>query len=375
VLPRVSLALLIGAVVASQAAGQHNVRIKDLTLVKGDRTELLIGMGLVTGLNGTGGKNPSTRIFAQNLLQRFGVRADPSQRSLIRTDAKEKTDNLSVVTVTAEMPVYSQKGSRIDVTVAAVDDASSLQGGILMPTPLIAIDKQVYAMASGAVSLGGGFTADGSAARVQKNHPTSGGIPNGAVVEKEVCRLPLARDGYVRLALRQADFQTATRIAQAVNTRLPGTACVADAGNVDLIVPPALAGNPNHLIALVQSLTVTPDVVAKVVINERTGTVVIGEHVRLSRVAITHGNLAVITSESPVVSQPAPFSQGETTVVPRTQVDVTEERGALNVLETTTTVGELVQALNALGVTSRDLSAILQELKASGALHADLEVN
>ena len=306
------------------------------------------------------------------MLQKFGLRADPLQRSLVRADAREKTDNLSVVTVIAQMPVNAQKGTSLDVMVAAFDDATSLQGGILMPTPLLGVDDEVYAVAGGAISLGGGFSADGQAARVQKNHPTSGRIPNGSVIEKEICRPPLGVDGRVRLVLRDADLETATRIAQAVNERVPAAACVVDAANVDLFVPAELGLSPNHFVALVESLTVTPDVEAKVVINERTGTIVIGENVRLSRVALTHANLAVITGESPVVSQPAPFSEGRTMVVPRTDLDVEEEPGALNVLEPTATVGELVQALNALGVTARDLSSIFQELKASGALHAEL---
>jgi flagellar P-ring protein precursor FlgI len=368
--------LLLGAVTTPQAAAQLSVRVKDLTEVEGVRSEKLMGIGLVTGLNGTGGKNPTTRIYVMNMLQRFGTRADPIMRSLVRDDAKEKTDNVSVVTVTAELPRSAHRGSVIQrVHVATADDASSLQNGILIQTPLTGYDDQVYAVADGPVSIGGGYSVGGQAASAQKNHPTAGTVISGATVVKELCPPPLGANGWVRLLLRQADFENTRRIVQAVNEAIPGVACILDEGTVALRIPPEHQADPNSFVALVGLLQVTPDVKAKVVINEKTGTVVIGDNVRLSRVAVTHANLAVVTGESPMVSQPAPFSQGETTVVPRTQLDVLEEHKALNVLEDAATVGDLVRALNALGVTPRDLSAIFQQLQAVGALHAELEFN
>jgi flagellar P-ring protein precursor FlgI len=366
--------VLVGMTLAPPAAAQLAVRVKDLADVAGVRSEKLIGMGLVAGLNGTGGRNPSTRQFAVNFLQKFGNRADPLLRSLARDDTKEKTNNISVVTVTAELPRSSHVGTVLDVHVATFDDASSLNGGELLQTELFGVDGEVYALATGRV-LPGGFSFSGQAAGVQKNHPTVGIVTQGATVVKELCPPPLGAHGRVSFLLRQPDFGTAQRIADAINGRVPNAAWVADDGTVESCVPAEYRANPNLFVNLVEQLRVTPDVKAKVVINDRTGTVVIGHNVRLSRVALAHANLAIVTGESPMVSQPAPFSEGQTTVVPRTQVEVTEENRAINVLEDAATVGDLVQALNALGVTPRDLSAIFQQLKAVGALHAELEFN
>lgn len=368
------LFLLTCAMLGGRAApAQLKVRVKDLTDIAGWRANKLTGWGLVVGLNGTGGKNPATRQFVMNMLEKAGLRADPLQRLNVRNDTKEKTDNVSVVAVTGELPPFARRGQRFDVVVSTIDDATSLLGGQLILTPLIAVDGEVYAVADGRVSLGGGFSVGGQAANVQKNHPTSGRIPNGAIVEKEVCEPPPGRDGRVRLLLREADFETARRIAEAVNEEQPGIAAVVDPGTVELLVPIGQQANLSGFIAGIQAVRVSPDVAARVVINETTGTVVIGENVRLSKVAITHANLSVITGESPIVSQPAPFSQGQTTVVPRTDVDVTEESNPVSVIDETPTVGDLARALNALGVTPRDLSAIFQALKESGSLHAELE--
>jgi len=359
---------------ASAAQPQLGVRIKDLTDIGGWRANKLTGWGLVVGLNGTGGKNPATRQFVMNMLEKAGLRADPEQRLNVRNDTKEKTDNVSIVAVTGELPPFARRGQHFDVVVSTIDDATSLLGGTLILTPLTAVDGEVYAVADGRVSLGGGFSVGGEAANVQKNHPTSGRIPRGAIVEKEVCEPSPGRDGRVRLLLREADFETARRIAEAVNAEQPGIAAVVDPGAVEVLVPMQQQANLSGFVAGIQQIRVSPDVAARVVINEMTGTVVIGENVRLSRVAITHANLSVITGESPIVSQPAPFSTGgETTVVPRTQVEVVEETNTLSVIEETPTVGDLARALNALGVTPRDLSAIFQALKESGSLHAELE--
>ena len=347
------------------------VRIKDITVVEGVRHNQLTGFGLVTGLNGTGGTSPVTRQFAANVSQRFGLRLGPAERLGLNGDTRLRTDNISVVSVTADMPVFARPGSQIDVIVSTYDDAESLKGGTLLMTPLIGVDGQVYAAAAGPVSVGG-FSFGGDAATVQKNHPTTGRVPGGAIIEKSV-PFQLAQCGQFRLQLRQEDFANATRIAQVINFHYPGTATAEDPQTIRVLLPPEYRSDPVAYIGAVRSLTVTPDLVAKIVINERTGTVVVGEHVRIAPVAITHANLAVITGESPEVSQPAPFSEGVTAVVPRTQLDVVEERRPVHVIPGTTTVGDLAAALNVLGVTPRDLSAIFQQLRSAGALHAELE--
>lgn len=371
ILPAACVLLTLASPELCNSQIEAGVRIRDLTTVSGVRKNQLVGMGLVTGLNGTGGKSPVTRRFALNMLQRFGVRSDPELRARIDNDTTQKTDNISVVTVTADLDSFSREGSRIDVLVSAFDDAESLQGGQLIMTPLFGADGEVYAVASGPISVGG-FSFSGAAARVQKNHPTTGRIPNGAIVELETCT-EIDRDGKIRLLLNSPGFETARRAAQAINSVFPQSAIAVDAATIDIIIPFSLQTTVSDFVARVGSLSIIPDVPARVVINERTGTVIVGDHVQLSRVLITHANLAVSTVEAPMVSQPAPFSQGQTTVVPRTEVLVEEENNPISLIEPTTTVGELAQALNALGVSPRDLSSIFQQLKESGALHAELE--
>ncbi|MGI9516989.1 MAG: flagellar basal body P-ring protein FlgI [Pirellulaceae bacterium] len=368
-----TLTLLALSLIATRVSpvSAAEVRIKDIITVQGDRVNKLTGMGLVTGLDGTGGTSPVTRQFAQNMLQRFGLRADPRLRELIRTDTQEKTDNLSVVVVTAELSPFAKIGSRIDVTVSAFDDAESLQGGTLVMTPLVGVDKEIYAMASGPLTIGG-FSFSGDAASVQKNHPTTGRVVNGAVVEEEIPAF-IGATHCLRFLLRDADFETARRITEAINIHIPDTAKTLDAGTVE-VHPPNDIEDVQGFIGKIGLLSVVPDVPARVVINERTGTVVLGSKVRIDKVAITHGNISVTTSETPVVSQPAPFSErGRTEVVPRTDISAEEENRSMQVIDEPVTVGDLARALNALGVTPRDLSAIFQNLKASGALHAELE--
>lgn len=365
------VALLIAGLAGTQASAAE-IRIKDITTIQGVRINKLTGFGLVTGLNGTGGKSPITRQFAQNILQRFGIRSDGNQRLGVRDDARQKTDNLSVVTVTAEVPPFAKRGSRIDVTVSAFDDASSLQGGTLVLTPLFGLDNEVYAIGSGAISIGG-FSFNGDAARITKNHPTVGRIPNGAIIEEEI-ETSVGEDGRVRLLLHQADYETASRTAAVIRARGQVDAFVIDAGTIELKLSPKQQLNMAATIGQVRNLKVRPDNKARVVINERTGTVIIGENVRLATVAITHANLAVINTENPQVSQPNPFNQsGETTVTPQTTIDVVEENAPINVFDESATVGDVAAALNALGVAPRDLSSIFQQLKESGALHAELE--
>lgn len=368
-----TIALLCCTITAESVTAQLKVRIKDITDIEGVRTNQLTGLGIVTGLNGTGGRSPVTRQFALNMLQQLGVRADPLTRAGIRDNTQERTDNLSVVSVTAELPSFARPGSRVDVLVSAFDDAESLQGGTLIATSLFGLDNKVYAVAAGPISIGG-FSFSGAAASVQKNHPTSGRIPSGAIVEERVCAKPIGVDGTFNLMLRQWDYETCRRIVNSINQQWPNTAQILDASTMEVRIPAAYAANAPRFIGMVNSLQVSPDSVARVVINERTGTVVVGADVKLSRVAITHANLSVVTGETPIVSQPAPFSEGETTVVPRTQIDVVEEDSKVNVIGETATVGDLAKALNALGVTPRDLSAIFQQLDEAGALHAKLDM-
>jgi flagellar P-ring protein precursor FlgI len=353
------------------AARGGEIRIKDITDVCGVRVNQLTGMGLVVGLNGTGSSSPTTRRFAVNMLQRFGQRFDPTIRAQLETLTTQKTNNLSVVVVTADLPAFARAGARIDVMVSAFDDAKSLQGGTLIFTPLFGVDDEVYAIASGQVSTGG-FSFSGEAANVQKNHPTSGRIPNGATIELETLS-PIEDCGVVRLQLRTPDFETSRRIAEKIGATLQTPARSVDSTIVEIAVPEGHRQDVPGFLGVVGSLTVVPDVPARVVINERTGTVIIGQNVKLAGVLITHANLAVITGETPVVSQPAPFSDGETVEVPRTEINVTEEPARVNLVPETITVGDLAQALNSLGVSPRDLSSIFQQLKESGALFAELE--
>ncbi|SFI36428.1 flagellar P-ring protein precursor FlgI [Planctomicrobium piriforme] len=356
---------------AVAGSARAEVRIKDITEIEGVRVNQLVGMGLVTGLIGTGSKSPVTRQYAINFMQRMGMRVDPSVRLQLQTDTTQKTNNLSVVTVTADLPAFARRGSRIDVLVSTFDDAASLEGGQLIMTPLFAANGQVYAVASGPVSTGG-FSFGGQAATVQKNFPTTGRISEGATIEEET-QTPLGVDGTFRLLLGQPDFETARRIANAINEEEPGIATCLDSTAVNVCVPPRYRGNTAEFAGLIGALHVVPDGPARVVINERTGTVIIGENVKISKVLITHANLAITTTEAPQVSQPAPFSEGETVVVPRTNIGVEEQQKQISYIDETVTLGELAQALNSLGVTPRDLSSILQQLKECGALHAELE--
>ncbi len=355
----------------SVADAQQKVRIKDITTLKGEHPNRLTALGLVVGLAGTGGSGPTTKQFALNLQQKLGVRADPSLRENIQR-SQDKTDNMSVVMVTAELPPHHKPGQRLDVIVSTLDNAKSLQGGLLVETELTGTDNVVYAIAAGPVSTNGGEFG-GNAATVTKNHPTTGRVALGAVIENEVPTTIIERDIF-QLNLNDPDLATANRMCEAINLFSPRCAVVSDAGSVRVKLPADAIANPLLFVSECQQLLVEPNTVARIVINERTGTIVMGAGVKLSQVAITHGNLIVSTVETPEVSQPAPFSDGETTVVPRTSVDVTEEGAVINVLEQNSTVGELATSLNALGVSPRDLSTILQALKRAGALHAEIEM-
>ncbi|MBY6266292.1 flagellar basal body P-ring protein FlgI [Azospirillum sp. 412522] len=360
------LLLALGMLSAAPAAAQ--TRVKDLVTFDGVRRNQLVGYGLVVGLNGTGDRlinTPFTEQSLKGMMERLGIN---TRGETLRTR------NAAAVMVTASLPPFPRQGTTVDVTVSALGDATSLLGGTLVVTPLLGADGEAYAVAQGPLSVSG-YTAGGTAATVTKGVPTTARIANGATVEREL-KFALNDVGAVRMALRNPDFTTAIRIADAVNGRLgSGNARVVDLTTVDVRITGSYVGNVSRLIGEIEQLAVRPDAVARVVVDERSGTIVIGDDVRVSRVAITQGNLTVRVVETPQVSQPQPFSNGSTVVVPRTDVQVQEGNGRQFV-----TVGgnvslqQLVNGLNALGVGPRDMVAILQAIKAAGALHADLEI-
>jgi flagellar P-ring protein precursor FlgI len=364
------LCLLLWFVILLASGLVEAARIKDIANIGGVRSNQLIGYGLVVGLDGSGdrgrgsgGKDFTIQSLA-NMLEHMGITVNPQ-------DIKVK--NVAAVMVTAQFPPFARPGNQLDITVSSLGDAKSLQGGTLLLTPLRAVDGAVYAIGQGPISLGG-FAASGAGARVQKNHPTVGLIPGGATVERGISMNLQGRD-QVTITLNQPDFTTAQRVAQAINSATAdGAARPVDSGTIAVAVPPTWQGNMVALVAKLESLEVTPDTIAKVVLDERTGTVVMGENVRISTVAISHGNLSIQIREQPSVSQPLPFSGGQTTVVPDTQITTEEEQRRLIVVQGGATIGELVRALNAMGVSPRDLIAIFQAIKAAGALHAALEI-
>ncbi len=343
------------------------VRIKDIASFDGARDNQLIGYGLVVGLNGTGDSD-QTKFPAQslvNVLERMGV-------TINRADISIK--NVAAVMVTAILPPFAKQGSNVDVLVSSMGDAKSIAGGTLLMTPLKGGDSQVYAVAQGAV-ITNSFSYGGQAASAQKNHPTAGRVPGGALVERELPNV-LAGKGALRINLHQPDFTTATRIENAVNNRFQTRiASCSDPGSVILQIPDSYRGKTVEFAADLERLEVQPDNAAKVVLNERTGTIVMGENVHIDTVAVSHGNLTLYIKETPQVSQPAPFSEtGETKVVPRTALKVKEGEGGLALVKEGANIGDVVRALNALGVTPRDLIGIMQSIKAAGALQAELIV-
>jgi flagellar P-ring protein FlgI len=341
-------------------------RIKDIVDIKGARQNQLVGYGLVVGLSGTGdGKNAVfTSQSLAAVLDKMGVTVNPEQL---------KGNNVAAVMVTAALPAFAKTGSRIDVMVSSIGGAESLQGGTLLLTPLRAANSQVYAVAQGAVSTGG-FVVRGASAGVAKNFPTVGRVADGALIERELA-VAFNEKERLSLALRAPDFTTAARVAAAINANVfNGAASTPDGGTVDVIVPQEYLGNVVAFVSLIENLEVTPDVESKVVINERTGTIIMGESVRISTVAIAHGNLSIQINESANVSQPLPFSEGQTVVIPQTDVAVQEGRNPIILVNQGVSIGDVVRALNALGVSPRDLIAIFQALKAAGALQAKLEI-
>lgn len=356
-------ALLIGAPVAVHA----QVVLRDLVSIEGIRTNQLVGYGLVVGLQGTGDTLRNSQFTQQSMtamLERMGVNV---------TGLQLQTRNTAAVVVTASLPAFSRQGTTVDVQVSSMGDARSLQGGTLMVTTLMGADGEVYAVAQGPVVVGG-IEAVGRAQSVKQGVQTSGRVPSGGTVEREV-QNSLDDLGSVRLVLRSPDFTTAVRIEQAINAKLgPGSASAADLGTVDVQVPPNYTHHVTELLARIEQIPVQPDEPARVVIDEKSGTIVVGADVKLDPVAITHGNLIVRVTETPEVSQPQPLSNGKTVVVPRTKIDINDQSDKhLEILPRATTLQTLVDGLNALGLGPHDLIQVLNALKASGALHAELE--
>ena len=368
-LRRLALLLGLAATLAGQAAPALALsRVKDLASIEGVRQNQLVGYGIVVGLNGTGdtlNNLPFTKQSLQAMLERLGVNT---------RGATMRTQNLAAVMVTANLPPFATQGTRIDVTVSSLGDAKSLQGGTLLVTPLLGADGEVYALAQGSVAIAG-FAAEGDAAKITRGVPTNGRISNGANVEREIAfKLNDART--LRLSLRNPDFTTSKRVASAINDFMGAdTAEPTDPATVTLQIPAKYRGNMIRLVTEVEQLKVEPDQTARVIVDERSGIIVMGRDVRISTVAIAQGNLTVTITETPQVSQPGPLSNGQTAVVPRTALKVdTGDGNKLALVKEGVSLRELVDGLNALGVGPRDLISILQALKAAGALQADIDL-
>ena len=348
------------------STGSIAARIKDIADIGGVRYNQLIGYGLVVGLNGTGDKKGTefTIHSVASMLTKMGITIDP---------ALINVKNVAAVVVTAKLPPFAKKGSRLDVLVSSIGDATSLQGGTLLLTPLMGPDRRVYAVAQGPISIGGYMGGEGGD-NVQKNHTTVGRISDGAIVEREI-KMDFNRQDKIMITLHEEDFTTAVRMAKTINKYYSrNIAFPEDARTIVLTVPEEYTNNVVELVANIENLGIQVDTPAKVVINERTGTIVMGENVQISTVAVAHGNLTVQIKTQLEVSQPGPFSKGETVIIPQKEVSVKEQKGRLILLKKSVTVEEVVRALNSVGVTPRDLIAILQAIKAAGALQAELEI-
>ncbi len=336
------------------------VRIKDITFVDGDRNNLVSGGGLVFGLSGTGGRSEQTRSMASNYFLRKGIRIGIAE-----------TTNLSAVLVSGKIPPYARKGETILINVSVADDATSLRGGTLHQTVLRGIDDEIYAIAQGPI-IGGGVAAGGAGASVTKNHPTVGVCE--AIIEREICPEQLLTNGRLRLILRNKEYSTVTQITNAMNSVFPNTTRALDSGTVEIAVPRSFQGSLPAFISILGELRIRPDLRARVVINQKTGTIVMGKHVKISRVLLASENIVISTAETPIASQPAPFSDGETVVLPRTSVDIFESGGTYNVWQEGLTVGDLAHALNTLAVSPNSLINIFTTLKNQGALQAELVI-
>jgi flagellar P-ring protein precursor FlgI len=365
---RALAAIAIGAAMGLTGHADAASRIKDIADFEGVRENQLIGYGLVVGLQGTGDSLRNATFTRQSLtamLERLGVAT---------RDLSLNTRNVAAVMVTANLPPFGAQGARIDVTVSALGDAKSLAGGQLLVTPLVGADQQVYAVAQGPIAIGGFAAGGDSGSSVTRGVPTAGRIASGALIEREIA-FDLANQREIRLALRNPDFTTARRMADAINVAVGNAAArTSNPGSVVVRRPEAFEGDMVDLLTRIENLPIAPDLPAKIVIDENTGIVVMGENVRVSTVAIAQGSLTISVSEQPAVSQPAPFTAAAPVVVPQTDIVVEEERGGLAVVPGGAPLKELVDGLNALGVSPRDMISILQALKASGAIQAEIEV-
>lgn len=347
--------------------GEITTRIKDITYVQGVRDNYLFGYGLVVGLQGTGDKTTFefTKQLAKNIFGKLGALTSTSAFA---------SKNIAAVLITANVHSFAKPGDRMDIVISSVGDAKSLEGGVLIHTTLQGIDNEVYAVAQGAVSIGG-YNVSGNAEATRKNISTTGYIPGGALIEKEI-PVHIFFGNAIRLSLNTSDFTTAQRLMNVLNSRYPGSTQAISAAEVEILPPPEFRSitRVTQFIAQIEELPITPDSVARVIINERTGTIVAGENVRISTVAIAHGNLTITINERPEVSQPEPFAPaGATTeVLDRTTIDVEEDEAKLNIIPEGASISEIARGLNVLGVSPRDLMAIFQALKRAGALHAEL---
>ena len=363
-LAALSLVLVMSATVFAESA---MTRIKDVAKVQGVRSNQLMGYGLVVGLNGTGDSDKTSQTLQSvvNMLREYGV-------TISKDNLKPK--NIAAVMVTATLPPFVREGDDIDITVSSMGDAKSLAGGMLLQTPLRAANGTVYAVGQGPVSTGGFSSGSGSGSSKQKNFPTVGTTPGGAIVEKSVEGDDIAANGTMSLSLNKADFTTAARIAQAINSQYGSIARAANPGRIDISVPAYYRSNIVAFVASLEDLPVTPDSVAKVVVNERTGTIVMGGNIAVDEVAITQGGISISITKDQNINQPPPFSPGTTVVTDNANVDAKEQKASSIVLPATANVGDVVGALNSVGATAQNIISILQAMKAAGALHADLEI-
>ena len=360
------LAMLMLVVALPQEASAESAptRIKDIAKVQGVRSNQLIGYGIVVGLAGTGDSKEDTKQSIRNMLLTFGITVPADDLKL---------DNSAAVMVTATLPPFVREGDTIDVTTSSIGDADSLQGGTLLQTPLRAANGVVYAVAQGPVSTGGFVAGNGGGSNAQKNFPTVGLTPNGAIVEKTV-EDELGAGGKISLSLYQPDFTTAARMAASINAQYGGIATAANPGRIDIKIPAYFRGNVVGFVATIEELPIVPDNRARVVVNERTGTIVMGGEVAVNECAITQGGISIRVTKNQEASQPDPLSYGTTIVTDNTQTEAEEDLASTVVVPATASISDIVGALNAVGATARDTISILQAMKAAGAIHADLEI-
>jgi flagellar P-ring protein precursor FlgI len=358
---------LIFAIHISSSSAEVSVRIKDIAKVAGVANNQLIGYGLVVGLAGTG-DSTRTIMTAQsisNMLNKFGIGLTKEQMN---------SKNVAAVIVTADLPPFTRNGDNIDVTASSLGDATSIQGGVLLFTPLSGADGNVYGSAQGPVSIGGFNATGGGGNKITKNHPVVGRIPDGGLINQDFSTT-VTRGNEILLSLNEADFTTAQRMAEVINmTFSPETAKALDPGTIRIYVPAEYQEHTVEFMSRIEELTLVPDELAKIIINERTGTVVINKDIKISPVAVSHGNITVIIKVTPSVSQPPPLSSGTTQTVDNTAIQVKEEKKNLIYLSESTSLQQVVDALNAIGATPRDLIAILQALKEAGALQGTLDI-